>query len=155
MPCAMAVQRPHPRIVGIELNYYVARSQRRIRLSHHVCVPPRRVGNIGGDSPIPVTITFSQDEEIMSVEMHGMSGVGRIDVVTEDDTDRVIIAKVVDVPLRVVGIGGISLVGEQEERMARTKSQTTLEIAYEIHRSRTPRGWRKSMCRAEFSKQKQ
>ena len=65
--------------------------------------------------PIPSASALSKDIEIVAVEMHGMrSG----EVVLQDNSYRGIGAEIEDIPLRVVGIGGVALIGEDENRVA-------------------------------------
>ena len=45
-------------------------------------------------------------------------GNGRAEIVVDDDADGGVGAEVVDVPLGVVGVGGVAFVGEGEERVA-------------------------------------
>ena len=61
---------------------------------------------------VPFADAFSYHPEVVAVEMHGMRG---LDFVVQDDADGGVGAEVVDVG--VDGIGCVSLVGEEEERI--------------------------------------
>ena len=50
----------------------------------------------------------------MAVEMHWVGGSG---VIFDNDSDRVVIAEVVDVPLGVEGVGSVTLVSKEEDRV--------------------------------------
>ena len=71
-------------------------------------IPPLRI--IWVDSrPIPSASAFVDYPEVVSMKMHGVSG---REEVADDDLHRCILPKVVDVPLRVIGIRGIPEVCE-------------------------------------------
>ena len=76
------------------------------------------------DGAVPGADALGKDVEIVPVEMHGVCGG---EVVLKDDPYRGISAEVVDVPLRVIGIGGVALVGKDEERVAIWICQKSLE----------------------------
>ena len=116
MPRNMAMQRPNPRIIRLKLQHHKPRLPRRIihRLQQ-LHIPPLRVHLL--DVPIPLPDTLGHNPEIVAVEVHGVGDVVA-EVVVENDTDGGVCAEVVDVPLGVVGIGGVAFVGEDEEGVA-------------------------------------
>lgn len=67
------------------------------------------------DRAIPLALAFSEDPEIVAVEMHGVREVG---VIADDDADGGVFAEIVDVPLGIFRIGSVSELGEKEERVA-------------------------------------
>ena len=58
-----------------------------------------------------------KDEEIVAVEMHGVSGVDSGDVVVENDADGGGLAEIVNVPFGREGVGDVSAVGFAEDRV--------------------------------------
>ena len=112
MPGDMAMERPDTRIVRRPLDDHVARIIRSTAMEQ-VDITTLRIERIGDDT-VPGTATFGQDLEIVAVEMHGMDGA---EDVADDEADGVGGAEIVDVPVRVVGVGGVALVGEEEERV--------------------------------------
>ena len=105
MPSDMTMERPHPRIIGQEINHHITRFPRTgIPPVDDVCVPSLRVLWPRDDS-VPFPHPLSDDPEAMAVEVHG---VHNGDSVAQDEADRGAITKVVDVPFRVVGVGGVA-----------------------------------------------
>ena len=115
MPSDMTMKRPHPRIIGQDINHHITRFPRTgIPPVEEMCVPSLRVLGMRDDS-VPFPHPLSDDPEGMAVEVHW---VRYGDFAAQNDADRGAITKVVDVPLRVVGVGGVALVCEEEYRVA-------------------------------------
>ena len=111
VPRDMAVQRPHPRVVRVELQHRVpGLPRRRVLRLHDLRVAALRVRGVV--SPAPAALPFGQDPEVVAVEVHGVGGGG---VVVEDYADGGVGAEVVDGPLRVEGVGDVALVCEEED----------------------------------------
>lgn len=110
VPCDVAMERPHTWVVRDELNDNVARG------AGHGALNQLHITSLGvglmDNGAVPCAHTFGQNVEIMTVQMHRMRGSA---LVFDDDSDARVGTKVVDVPLRIVGIRGISPVGEQED----------------------------------------
>lgn len=123
MPRDMAMERPHARIVREILQHDIPRSGRRAGL-HELHVAALRVGLVH-DGAVPGSDAFGQDVEVVSVEMHGVRG---REGVFDDDADGGVGAEVVGVPLRVVGVGDVALVREDEHRVAVVKAGGWLVI---------------------------
>ena len=118
MPSAMAMQRPDPRIISLELHHQMAHATMiRISLPQDVCVASGRI-NKAGQSAIPNPGAFGQNEEIMPMQMHGVGGVCGVDEVGHVDADVPGGLGVVDVPLGVVGVGDVATVGFKEDGVA-------------------------------------
>lgn len=94
VPRDMAMQWPHAGVVGVVLNDDVGRDGRSAGLNE-LHVPALRVGCMHNGA-VPRASAFRKNVEVVSVQMHGVSGAG---VVFDDDTHAVIGAEVVDVPL--------------------------------------------------------
>lgn len=112
MPRDMAMKRPHARVIRVVLQDNVPRRSGRAAL-HDLHVASLRV-LLMGDSPIPGPHALGQNVEVVSVEMHRVGG---REFVLHDETDGGVVGEVVDVPLRVVRVGDVALVGEDEERV--------------------------------------
>lgn len=97
VPCDVAMQWPHARVVGVVLNGEVAGRGRRAGLKE-LHVPALRVGPMHNGA-VPGANAFRKHVEIVSVQMHRVSGAR---VVFDDDAHAVIVAEVVDVPLLTV-----------------------------------------------------
>ena len=69
-----------------------------------------------GDRAVPETSAFSEDVEIVAVEVHGMGG--KWEEVVNDQADRRVGAEVVDVPFGVEGEGEVAFLAEGEEGVA-------------------------------------
>ena len=70
MPRAMTVQRPNPRIVGLELHGQMTHvSPIWIPLPQHLGIASERVGFVDRVA-VPDARALGQDEEIVAVEMH-------------------------------------------------------------------------------------
>lgn len=101
----MAMERPHPRIIGQEINHHITRLSRTgIPPIDDVCVSSLRVLGTRDDS-VPFPHPLGDDPETMAVKVHGMHN---RDSVAQDEADRGAITKIVDVPLRVVGVGRVA-----------------------------------------------
>ncbi len=125
MPRPMTMQRPYSRIILLPLQHDITRRRgQRIRnrsiqrLLNNMRVPSLRVIGIG-DVAVVVTVAFGEDEEIVSVEVHGVGGVEVGDVVAEDHADGGVGTEVVDVPLGVGGVRCVAVVREVEDWMTR------------------------------------
>ncbi len=100
MPRDVAVERPHPGIIGRELQHKVTTGLEKLRVSS------LRILSI--DCAVPLARAFSQDPEIVAVEMHGVGDTGAL--VADYQTDGAVGAEVVDVPLGVEGVGCVALI---------------------------------------------
>ena len=107
---AMAMQWPYARIVRVPFHHEVRRNIRRTS-RHKLRVASLRVLRIG-DCPIPFTHSLCQDPEVMPMQMHG---VNQRRIVPDDETDRGAVPKVVDIPLRIVGVGGVTRIREEQK----------------------------------------
>ena len=118
----MTVQRPHPRIIRLELHDQMTRAwglarRRWIPLPHHLGIPSLRVIHVARGA-IPHAAALGQDEEIVAVQMHGVGCMVGIDEVGHVDADIGFVTGVVDVPLGVIGVGGVAAVGFKKDRVA-------------------------------------
>lgn len=113
MPRDVAMERPNARIVSIVLQHDVPGSGRRARLDElHVAA----LGvSLVDDGAVPSSDSFCKDVEVVAVQMHGVGGG---EFVLDDQADRRVVAEIVGVPLRVVGVGDVALVGEDEHGVA-------------------------------------
>ena len=107
MPSDMAVEWPHPGIVGIELQHEIAWL---ISLSglYHLRVSPLRIDRVG--CAIPLAYAFGYDPEIVAVEMHRVGD--KVHVVVQYNADGAVWTEVVDIPLWVERVGCVTFVGE-------------------------------------------
>lgn len=103
VPGDVAVERPDARVIRVVLDDEMTRRGRRTGLQD-LDIPSGRVCWIDGGS-VPSARPFVDDPEVVSVEMHGVRG--RKEVANDELHGRVL-PEVVDVPLRVVGIRGVS-----------------------------------------------
>lgn len=111
----MTMERPHPRIIGQEINHHITRLPRAgIPPVEELCVPSLRVLRMRDDA-VPFPHPLSDDPEGMTVDVHW---VGDGNLAAQNEADRGAITKVEDVPLRVVGVGGVALICEEEYRVA-------------------------------------
>ena len=122
MPRDMAMQWPHPRIIGIEFQYEIPWLVVACSGLYHLRVSSLRVDGV--DCAVPGAYAVGYDPGIVAVEMHGVGDVGL--VVVEDDADGGVGAEVVDIPLGVGWVGCVSLVGEEEDRI------TVLVLVYRV-----------------------
>lgn len=113
VPRDVAVEGPHARVVRLVLQHDVARRGGGARL-HELHVPPLRVGLVG-DCAVPGADALGQDVEVVPVQVHRVRGG---EFVLHDEPDGGVVAEVVGVPLRVVGVGDVALVREDEHRVA-------------------------------------
>lgn len=105
MPRDMAMERPDTGVVQVVLHDHVA-----VR-ADELDVAALRVGRVDDAAAVPVSRAFGEDLHVVAVEMHGMRGGRRI---IDDDAHGAVGAEVLDVPF--VGVGEVSLLGEQEDR---------------------------------------
>lgn len=114
----MAVQRPHPRIVRLELHHQMTLACRLlIPLPQHLGIASLRVIHVPRVA-IPHAAALGQDEEVVAVQMHGVGGVLGIDEIGHVDADIGGFTGVVDVPLGVVGVGDVAAIGFKKDRVA-------------------------------------
>ena len=106
MPGDVAVKRPHARVVGVVLHNEVP-----VRLQQ-LHVPPLRIAAIDNAAAVPGAHAFVQHVHVVAVQVHGVRDRGGV---FDDEAHRGRGARVVDVPLRVVGVGCVAGVGEQED----------------------------------------
>ena len=107
VPSDVAVERPDTWVVSVVLDDDVAVWLQKLDIA---ALGIFDVHNL----PIPSSHTFRQHVEIVSMKMHGMCSAG---LVVQDDTDAVVGAEVVYVPLGVVRIRRVSKIGKQEDWM--------------------------------------
>ena len=113
VPSNVAVKRPDTRVVGVVLNDQVSRDDgtvddaRGLQDLHisSLCVLDM------SNSTIPLADTFSENVEVVTVKMHRVRG---WDLVLHDDANGVVVAEVVDVPLRVVGVRYVAQVCQEQ-----------------------------------------
>lgn len=110
VPCDVAMERPHPWVVGDILNHHVTRLAARSALNQ-LHITSLSVG-LMNNGAVPGADTFGQHVEIVTVQMHRMRGLA---VVDHHHPNAGVGAKVVHVPLRIEGIRRVTLVGEQED----------------------------------------
>lgn len=128
MPSAMTMQRPHPRIIRLELHHQMARP-RRPRLAHHLRIPSLRVRRVPR-APIPHAVALGQHEEIVTVQMHRVRGVCGGDGISHVDADIGGFAGVVDVPL--FGVGEVALVGFKQDGVAEVERVWIRYFAFDV-----------------------
>ena len=104
MPCDMAMERPYPRIVCVDLPHDVPAGRKQLH------VAALGVVGIRYADPVPVSRALVQDEHVVAVEMHWVCGWCWV---VDDDPDGGVGAEVLDVPFGLVG--EVSLVGEEED----------------------------------------
>ena len=103
VPGDVAVEGPDARIVGVDLHDDVAGHGRRAS-GQNLHVAALRVVRVG-DGAVPVSGAGGQDLEVVAVHVHGVGG---DEVVAHDEADGGVLAEVVDVPLWVVWVAGVS-----------------------------------------------
>ena len=112
MPRDVAVEWPHPRVIRLVLQDDVT------GVAGAASLHELRVAALGvllmRDGAVPGARAFGQNVEVVAVKVHGVGG---DHFVFHDQADGGVGAEVVDVPLWVGGIGGVTLVGEEEERV--------------------------------------
>ena len=109
VPRDMAMERPHAWIVRVELQnqvswllYPVFGDARLDKLR----VATLRVREV--HVPLPLPCALSQHPEVVPVQVHGVRGPAHVEEVAQDNADGGGGAEVVDVPLWVVGVGGVA-----------------------------------------------
>lgn len=96
MPRNVTMQRPHPRVVLLELKDHISVAR------NDMDVAAQRVGGVDGIWRAGVgTRSGLEDEHVVAVEM---DGVGRGNGIVDDDTDGAVGAEVVNVPLGRIGV---------------------------------------------------
>ena len=104
----MTMQRPHPRIIHIKLQNHITRRISILCLRQDLCIPSLRISRIYDGATVIIAVSFVENEEVVTVEMHGVGGMIGGDVAAEDKPDGVVGAEIVDVPLGVVGVGCVA-----------------------------------------------
>ncbi len=111
----MTVKHPRARIIRLKRNNHVPKRR------HDLRVTPLRIGRADdGAVPRPAVVADGLDEVVVAVQMHR---VGALVVVVDDQADGAGGAGVVDVPLRVVGVGVVTEVGEEEDRVVEVDAE--------------------------------
>lgn len=105
MPSDVAMKRPHAGVVCVVLQDEISRSGCAAGLNE-LHITTLSVA-LMGDGSIPGSYTLGKDIEIMAVEMHG---VGSEEFVLDDKADGCVVAKVVNIPLRIEGVRGVALI---------------------------------------------
>jgi hypothetical protein len=101
----MAMEWPNPRVISHEFNNSIAHARRiRIPKIHELRIPPLWVLR-SRDHSIPLSHPFRDDPEVVAVKVHWVCEGGQA---AQDEADGRVLTKVVYVPLRVVGVGGIA-----------------------------------------------
>lgn len=113
VPSDMAMEGPHARVVGIELDDHVSGALDLVAVLQHLHVATGRVLLDG--VTVPFALALGQDPEVVPVHVHGVRGPIHVDQVADVETDRGVGAEVVDVPLWIIGVGCVAAVGEEEE----------------------------------------
>lgn len=74
MPSTMTMQRPHPRVVRIELDNGIPWGYRVRRWLHDMGISPRRIriGQVGNGIFVDDAGALGKDEKVVPVEMHGV-----------------------------------------------------------------------------------
>lgn len=118
VPGDVAMERPHAWVVGDELEGNEAGDAVRRRLDdlHITSLGVLLVNN----GPVPCAHSLGEDVEIVPVQMHRMRSAAEI---FDEDPDAVVGAEVVHVPLGIKGIRGVSLVGQQENRIVHVPAE--------------------------------
>lgn len=84
----MTMQRPHPRIIHIELQDHIAGNSLVLRIQHgirqDVRIPPLGITRVDDRVTVVITVAFVEDEEIVAVEVHRMGGMIGSNVATEN-----------------------------------------------------------------------
>ena len=112
MPRNVAMERPHARVVCVVLQHEVAGVGGAATLDD-LHVAALCIGLVR-DGAVPLADALGEDVEVVPVEMHGVGGA---EFVFDDQAHGGVVFEVVDVPFGVVGVGGVALVGEDEDRM--------------------------------------
>jgi hypothetical protein len=102
----MTMERPNTRIIRLVLDNDVCRLI-GISLFDDLHISHLGIGR-ASDCAIPVSFSLCKNPKIVSVKVHGMS---ERDKVPDVESDRFVLTKVEDVPLRVIWVGCISLFG--------------------------------------------
>lgn len=114
----MTVQRPHPRIVRVELHHQMTLVSRHvIPLAHHLGIASLRVIGVPY-AAIPHAGALGQDEEVVAVQMHRVGGVVGSNEIGHVDADIGGFTGVVDVPLGIVRVGDVAAIGFKKDRVA-------------------------------------
>ncbi len=113
MPRDVAMERPHAGVVGEVLQHDVAWGGGGAGLDE-LDVAALRVLLVH-DGAVPGADALGEDVEVVPVQVHGVGGG---EFVLHDQPDRGVVAEVVGVPLRVIGVGDVALVREDEHRVA-------------------------------------
>ena len=100
----MAMERPCPGIISIVLDDHVSKWREVLRIS------TLRVAR-SCDGAIPGSIAAGEDVEIVAVQVHWVRT--RV-VVVDVDADAAVCQEVYDIPLRVIGVGVVLLLGEEQ-----------------------------------------
>lgn len=97
----MAMERPHPRIIRIQLHHHIP-----VRLQQ-MHVAPHGVIWVDDRGAVPGPCALVQQVHVVAVHVHGM---GERRLVVDDDAEAGVGAEVVDVPVRVEGcVAGVDL----------------------------------------------
>lgn len=99
MPRDVAMEWPDTWIVRQEIHDHVAWAFYRIAWLENKCVSPHRIAQVCFAIPGPQS--FSNDPEIVAVEMHGMTTSWSVRVIDKHDADGRTVVEVVDIPFRV------------------------------------------------------
>ena len=95
MPGDVAVERPHPWVVGVVLKDEITRT--RLENLH---VASLRILAMR-DGTVPCSLSLGEYEKVVAVKVHGVRG---RTLILDDDANAAVAAKVIDVPLGVVGV---------------------------------------------------
>jgi hypothetical protein len=104
MPSQMTVKRPNTRVILIELQNHKGRNNTSggiLSILQHMHIATNSVGGVD-NSAVPGAEAFSEDVEVMTVEMHRVTA--NEAVVYEVDADGFIGAKVKYVPIVIVSL---------------------------------------------------
>ena len=112
VPRDVAMERPHARIIHVELHNDIPRRAARVSGRQDLHVAALRVVHVR-DLPVPRACSRGEDKEVVPVEVHRVES--EWDVAVDDEAHGGVGAEVVDVPLRVLRVGDVALVGEEED----------------------------------------
>lgn len=106
MPSDMTMERPSTRVIGLNLQH------QETSCGNKLDITSLGIGGINNGHAIPGPCSNIKDVHVVAVQMHWMSSRTRV---LDVDSDRRVGSKVIDVPLRTVGIGVVTQVGEKED----------------------------------------
>jgi len=101
----VAVEWPGTRVVGVDLKNHVSVALEELHIT------TLGVEGVDNGFSVPFTNAFVENEHVVSMEMDRVSCANQV---VEDNPNRGVRAKVIDVPLWVIRVGVVSYVGEEK-----------------------------------------